>query len=243
MKAYHVSLLWSRYAYFFCLARTHLTSKKGFVYCNPSIIKQQPLLSENTMKFFRLFALSAILVASFAISPMTSETQAASVAVKLQTNMGDIILRLNPDKAPVTVENFLQYVKNGHYDGTIFHRVIKDFMIQGGGMDVHLKPKPTNAPIKNEASNGLDNDKYTVAMARTGDPNSATAQFFINVKDNKFLNYTAPTPQGYGYTVFGKVIKGQNVVDKIKMVPTSSQGRFEDVPVDDVIIEKATIVK
>ncbi len=206
-------------------------------------LKNNRYLRENIMKNLRLFALSAFILTAFLLNTFSAEAQAASVAVKLQTNMGDIILRLNPAKAPVTVENFLQYVKNGHYDGTIFHRVIKDFMIQGGGMDVHLKPKPTNAPIKNEASNGLENDKYTVAMARTGDPNSATAQFFINVKDNKFLNYTAPTAQGYGYTVFGKVIKGQNVVDKIKMVPTSSQGRFEDVPVDDVIIEKATIVK
>ncbi len=195
------------------------------------------------MKIYRFFAISMIIATSLFLNPFAYDAQAASVAVKLQTNMGDIVLRLDPNKAPVTVENFLKYVKNGHYNGTIFHRVIKDFMIQGGGMDAHLKLKPTEAPIKNEAANGLENDKYTVAMARTGDPNSATAQFFINVKNNVFLNYTAPTVEGYGYTVFGKVIKGQNVVDKIAKVSTSSQGRFEDVPVEDVIIEKATIIQ
>ena len=157
--------------------------------------------------------------------------------------MGDITLELNPEKAPDTVANFLQYVKDGFYDGTIFHRVIPTFMIQGGGFDAKMNQKPTRTPIKNEADNGLKNDVYTVAMARTGDPNSATAQFFINVADNQFLNHTAKTMQGWGYAVFGKVVKGQDVVDKIKAVPTTTKGMFQDVPVTPVVINKATVVE
>ncbi len=195
------------------------------------------------MKFLKSILIGNLLILTLLLSSIFSIAMAASPAVKIQTSMGDIVVRLDQSKAPITVANFLQYVKNGHYDGTIFHRVIKNFMIQGGGMDVNLKPKPTNAPIKIESTNGLDNNKYTIAMARTSDPNSATAQFFINVENNKNLNYTGPTPHGWGYTVFGKVIKGQNVVDKIKMVPTSSQGRYDDVPVDDVVIEKITLIK
>ncbi len=167
----------------------------------------------------------------------------ASTAVQFDTNMGSIVIRVDAAKAPLTVENFLNYVKSGHYDGTVFHRVIKDFMIQGGGMTQDMKQKPTQKPIKIESSNGLSNDKYTVAMARTSDPNSATAQFFINVKDNKFLNFTAPTPEGYGYTVFGKVIKGENVVDKIKAVPTGNRGMHQDVPQMPVIITKAFVIQ
>jgi peptidyl-prolyl cis-trans isomerase B (cyclophilin B) len=157
--------------------------------------------------------------------------------------MGEITLELYPDKAPITVANFLQYVKDGFYNGTTFHRVIPTFMIQGGGFDARMNEKPTRGPIKNEADNGLTNDKYTVAMARTATPDSATAQFFINVADNKPLNHTAKTPQGYGYAVFGKVIKGQNVVDKIKDVPTASMGMMENVPVTPVVITKATAVQ
>jgi peptidyl-prolyl cis-trans isomerase B (cyclophilin B) len=163
--------------------------------------------------------------------------------VKLETSLGDITLELYPDKAPVTVANFLEYVKAGFYNGTIFHRVINGFMIQGGGLDAQMHPKPTRAPIKNEADNGLKNDAYTVAMARTGDPNSATAQFFINVANNTFLNHTAKTPQGWGYAVFGKVIKGREVVDKIKAVPTTNRGPYQNVPQQPITIIKATVVK
>ncbi len=163
--------------------------------------------------------------------------------VKLETSMGDITLELNPEKAPDTVANFLQYVKDGFYDGTIFHRIISTFMIQGGGFDAKMNQKPTRTPIKNEADNGLKNEVYTVAMARTGDPNSATAQFFINVADNGFLNHTAKTMQGWGYAVFGKVVQGQDVVDKIKAAPTTTKGMFQDVPVTPVVINKATVVE
>jgi len=163
--------------------------------------------------------------------------------VKLETSMGDITLELYPDKAPATVANFLQYVKDGFYNGTIFHRVIGTFMIQGGGFDAQMQQKPTRAPIKNEADNGLKNDKYTIAMARTNIPDSATAQFFINVADNTPLNHTAKTPQGWGYAVFGKVIKGQDVVDKIKAAPTTTKGMHQDVPVTPVVINKAVVVE
>lgn len=155
------------------------------------------------------------------------------------TGYGVITLELNQDKAPKSTANFLAYVNSGHYDGTIFHRVIPGFMVQGGGMAPGLTQKATQAPIENEANNGLKNDTYTVAMARTGDPHSATAQFFINVADNTFLNHTAPSMQGWGYAVFGKVIAGTDVVDKIKAVKTGRKGFHDDVPKEDVIIEKA----
>ena len=161
--------------------------------------------------------------------------------VKLHTNFGTIVLELDAAKAPETVKNFLAYVEPGHYDNTVFHRVIDGFMIQGGGMEPGLKQKPTRAPVANEATNGLKNDRYTVAMARTGDPHSATAQFFINVKDNAFLNHTAPSGQGWGYCVFGKVVEGMDVVDKIKGVKTGSKGFHQDVPADDVLIQKAEV--
>ena len=163
--------------------------------------------------------------------------------VKLHTNHGTITIQLDAEKAPNTVKNFLEYVKNGSYDNTIFHRVIDNFMIQGGGFEPGMKQKPTLAPIQNEAANGLKNDKYTLAMARTGDPHSATAQFFINTKDNDFLNYTAANQQGYGYCVFGKVVEGMDVVDKIGKVKTGSSGGHGDVPKEDVIITKAELVK
>lgn len=161
--------------------------------------------------------------------------------VSLKTNMGEIVLELYPEKAPKSVENFLQYVKSGHYNGTIFHRVISNFMIQGGGFDKDMKQKPTNAPIENEAKNGLKNDTYSVAMARTSAPHSASAQFFINVKNNSFLDY--PGQDGWGYAVFGKVIKGTEVVDKIKSVDTTNSGMHQNVPAKPVVIESATIVK
>jgi len=162
--------------------------------------------------------------------------------IKLHTNHGVIAIELDAAKAPETAANFTQYVKDGHYTNTIFHRVIDGFMIQGGGFEPGMKQKPTRATVQNEATNGLKNDKYTVAMARTSDPHSASAQFFINVSDNDFLNHTAPTPQGWGYCVFGKVTAGTDVVDKIKGVKTSSSGMHQDVPVQNVVIEKAEVV-
>ncbi len=155
---------------------------------------------------------------------------------------GVVTLELDEQKAPKTVANFLAYVKKGHYDGTIFHRVIDGFMIQGGGFTAGMNQKPTDATIENEANNGLKNQKYTVAMARTNQPHSASAQFFINVADNDFLNHTAPTPQGWGYAVFGKVVEGTDIVDKLKGVPTGRKGFHDDVPKTDVVIEKAVVV-
>jgi peptidyl-prolyl cis-trans isomerase B (cyclophilin B) len=161
--------------------------------------------------------------------------------VILHTSFGDIHLELDAEKAPKTVENFLSYVNSGHYDGTIFHRVINGFMIQGGGFTPGMDQKTANASIENEANNGLKNDQYTVAMARTNEPHSASAQFFINVANNDFLNFRSPTPQGWGYAVFGKVVSGTDVVDKIKAVKTGTKHWHNDVPVDDVIITKATV--
>ncbi|PPC80920.1 MAG: cyclophilin [Methylotenera sp.] len=162
--------------------------------------------------------------------------------VKLQTNFGDITIELNAEKAPITVANFLQYVDDGFYDGTIFHRVINGFMIQGGGFDTSMTQKSTQAEIKNEADNGLGNEKYTIAMARTSAPHSASSQFFINVANNEFLNHTAPSGSGWGYCVFGKVVEGMDVVDKIKQVATTSLKGHQDVPSSNVVIEKATRV-
>lgn len=163
--------------------------------------------------------------------------------VLLKTNKGDITLMLDAAKAPKTVANFIQYVKSGHYDGTIFHRVIDNFMIQGGGMSPGLKEKKSGAQIENEANNGLKNERGTVAMARTSDPHSATAQFFINVNDNDFLNHTAPNAQGWGYAVFGKVTDGLDVVDVIRKVKTGNSGFHQDVPAEDVLIEKASVLE
>ena len=154
---------------------------------------------------------------------------------------GVITLEIDEQKAPKSAANFLEYVRKGHYDNTIFHRVIPGFMVQGGGFEPGMKQKPTGKEIENEANNGLKNDKYTVAMARTQAPHSATAQFFINVADNDFLNHTSPTPQGWGYAVFGKVVSGQDVVDRIKAVKTGRKGFHDDVPLQDVVIEKAVV--
>lgn len=162
------------------------------------------------------------------------------MTVVLTTNYGNITLELDAEKAPKSVENFIAYVKAGHYDGTIFHRVIDGFMIQGGGFEPGMKQKPTNDPVENEANNGLKNDRYTVAMARTSAPHSASAQFFINVGNNDFLNY--PGSDGWGYCVFGKVTDGTDVVDKIRAVKTGRSGMFSDVPADDVVIQKAELV-
>jgi peptidyl-prolyl cis-trans isomerase B (cyclophilin B) len=157
-------------------------------------------------------------------------------------NYGVITLELDEQKAPKSVANFLEYVKKGQYDNTIFHRVIPGFMVQGGGFEPGMQQKPTGSPVENEAANGLKNARYTVAMARTQAPHSATSQFFINVADNEFLNHTAPTPQGWGYAVFGKVVAGQDVVDRIKAVSTGRKGFHDDVPLQDVVIEKAVVV-
>ena len=162
--------------------------------------------------------------------------------VELDTNMGAIVIELNEEKAPKTVENFLNYVKSGHYDGTIFHRIIDGFMIQGGGMDAEMNEKATNAPVENEADNGLKNDKGTIAMARTQDPHSATSQFFINVKDNDFLNHSGKNMQGWGYTVFGKVTSGMDVIDKMRGVTTGRFGMHADVPTEPVAFNSATII-
>jgi len=162
--------------------------------------------------------------------------------IKLYTNFGEITLELDAEKAPITVANFIEYVKKDFYTNVIFHRVIPGFMVQGGGFDTDMKQKPTDASIKNEANNGLKNDKYTVAMARTPNPDSASSQFFINVNDNDFLNFTAPTSSGWGYAVFGKVTEGTDIVDKIAKVKTGSKLGHQDVPVEPVIIERAEVI-
>jgi len=163
--------------------------------------------------------------------------------IKIETNMGEIILELDDEKAPVSTANFKEYVKDGFYEGTIFHRVIDGFMVQGGGLDENLENRQTRPPIKNEADNGLKNDMYTVAMARTNDPDSATAQFFVNVADNQFLNHQSKTAQGWGYAVFGKVVEGMDVVDKMKAVPTTTKSPYDDVPVEAIVILSAAEVE
>jgi peptidyl-prolyl cis-trans isomerase B (cyclophilin B) len=177
---------------------------------------------------------------SFATEKNMSDTQ---TKVKLTTTQGDIIIQLNTEKAPLSSANFLTYVNEGFYNGTIFHRVIPDFMAQGGGFDTSFNQKAVHAPIKNEADNGLKNTRGTLAMARTNDPNSATAQFFINYKDNSFLNHTSPTPSGWGYAVFGEVIEGMDVVDAMAKEPTGNRGPHQDVPKKDIVIEKAEVIK
>jgi len=163
--------------------------------------------------------------------------------IRMQTNKGVIELELDEQKAPATVKNFVEYVKEGFYDGTIFHRVIDGFMIQGGGLEAGMKEKRTRTPVKNEADNGLKNERGTIAMARTNDPHSATAQFFINVVDNGFLNHNSPTADGWGYCVFGRVVNGMDVVDAIKTVATTTKGFYQDVPAQDVIIEKMEVIE
>ncbi|MBV8248156.1 MAG: peptidyl-prolyl cis-trans isomerase [Comamonas sp.] len=194
------------------------------------------------MLHFRRHSLKALSAIALTAGIFTAPSFAqAEPKVQLKTSMGDIVVELNEAKAPKTVANFMQYVNDKHYDGTIFHRVIDGFMIQGGGMDAEMKEKPTRAPVPLEASNGLKNDRGTIAMARTGNPNSATSQFFINVVNNEMLN--APKPDGYGYTVFGKVIKGMDVVDKIRAVATGNRGMHQNVPTTPVTILSATEVK
>jgi len=187
----------------------------------------------------RIHGLALLLPAVLMASPAGAE-EGSNPRVTLETSKGKIVLELYPDKAPKTVENFLGYVESGHYDGTIFHRVIPNFMVQGGGFTAGMEQKPTRAPIENEADNGLTNDRGTVAMARTSDPHSASAQFFVNSKDNDFLNHTAKTASGWGYAVFGRVVEGMEVVDAISGVETTRKGMMADVPAESVVIEKAS---
>lgn len=206
---------------------------------------------ETPMKFLSLISLFILFSFPMANSlanhheqdTTSTTTEQDTYMVKIKTNYGNITLELDAKNAPISVDNFLKYVKSGHYDGTIFHRVISNFMIQGGGFEPGMQQKQVNAPIPNEANNGLTNDQYTVAMARTNDPHSATAQFFINVKDNDFLNFSSETSRGWGYAVFGKVTDGVDVVEKIKAVETGQQGPYGDVPVEDVVIESVTLAE
>ena len=190
-----------------------------------------------TLVYLMLFSISTL---SFATENKMSNTH---TKVKLTTSLGTIAIQLEDEKAPASAANFVAYVKQGFYDGTIFHRVIPGFMAQGGGFDTSFNQKTTNAPIKNEADNGLKNKRGTLAMARTSDPHSATAQFFINYKDNSFLDHTSPTPSGWGYAVFGEVTEGMDVVDAMAKQPTGNRGMHQDVPKTDIIIEKAEIVE
>lgn len=195
----------------------------------------------------KTLALASLVLAGSAASAATAPAPAAAPAknprVALETSKGKIVIELDAAKAPNTTENFLSYVRSGFYDGTIFHRVIDNFMIQGGGFKADMTQKQAKAPIQNEADNGLKNDKYTVAMARTNDPHSASSQFFINTKDNAFLNHSGKSLQGWGYAVFGKVVEGFDVVDAIGKTPTTTKSGFQDVPATTVTITKATVVK
>ena len=206
----------------------------------------------NWLRVLRNLTLTGLLPFFFlavnAAPPSTSNqkqgvTMTTNPRVKMTTSQGDIIISLDAAKAPKTVANFLAYVNDGFFDGTIFHRVIDGFMIQGGGFEPGLKQKPTKAPVENEANNGLKNNKYTLAMARTQDPHSATAQFFINVANNDFLNHTAPTAQGWCYAVFGEVVEGKDVVDKMRGVATGNSGMHQNVPTTDVMITKAAVIE
>jgi len=187
--------------------------------------------------------LSLLLVAALAAGDAKPATTSPNPKVRLETSKGAIVLELDAAKAPKTVENFLAYVRAGHFNGTIFHRVIPGFMIQGGGFTAEMEQKPTNPPIKNEADNGLQNRRGTIAMARTPDPDSASSQFFVNLADNAFLDFKSKTPQGWGYTVFGKVVSGMDAVDAIAKVATKTAGSYQNVPVEPVKIVKATIEK
>lgn len=206
------------------------------------ISRRNSTLALSSLALTALFSIAAPAQAQApAAAAKPGPVAAQAPQVKLVTSLGDIVLELDPAKAPKTVANFLQYVQDKHYDGTVFHRVIDGFMVQGGGFTADMVQKPTRAPIALEAANGLKNDSYTVAMARTGVPDSATAQFFINVKDNAMLN--APQPDGHGYAVFAKVVQGKDVVDKIRAVPTGRKGGMQDVPTTPVTITSASVLK
>jgi peptidyl-prolyl cis-trans isomerase B (cyclophilin B) len=197
------------------------------------------------MRLAKIILFSLLAVSSLALAKETPKKMSTPpTRVKFETTLGDFVVQLDAAKAPVTVENFLTYVKEGHYDGTIFHRVIAGFMAQGGGYTADFKQKPTHASIKNEANNGLPNKRGSIAMARTPDPNSASSQFFINYNDNAFLNYTSPTPQGWGYAVFGEVVEGMDVVDAMAKVPTGPGGPMPtDVPQTPIVVNKASVLK
>jgi peptidyl-prolyl cis-trans isomerase B (cyclophilin B) len=197
----------------------------------------------KTVIFALLLGLTSTLGLNSALAAGSHSKGAKPMTVRMTTNHGDIVIELDADKAPQTVANFLSYVKSGFFNGTIFHRVIPGFMIQGGGFEPGMKQKPTQAPIKNEADNGLQNLEGTIAMARTNDPQSATAQFFINVKNNGFLNHSAPTAQGWGYCVFGKVTQGLDIVHAIEKVPTTTRMGMQDVPAQDVVIETVVVIE
>lgn len=192
---------------------------------------------------FMILSMILFLTSTFSFATENKMSDAQQPKVKLQTSLGVIVIELDAEKAPISAENFLTYVKEGFYDGTIFHRVIPGFMAQGGGFTSDFQQKATHAAIKNEADNGLKNNRGTLAMARTPAPDSATAQFFINYKDNAFLNYTSPTPNGWGYAVFGKVVEGMDVVDAMADIPTGNHGGHQDVPKTDIIIEQAVIIE
>ena len=213
---------------------------------NRSLVLRSPQTNVKTI-LSRLFlnrALALLLLLTLSVSTSLANentaTKQENIMITIKTNLGEIKLELDAEKAPLTVANFLSYIKDGHYDGTIFHRVIPNFMIQGGGFEPGLDQKPTKAPVVNEANNGLLNNKYTIAMARTSDPHSATAQFFINTNDNDFLNFSSETSRGWGYAVFGEVTEGQSVVDEIEKVQTGQVGPYGDVPSEDIIIESIT---
>jgi peptidyl-prolyl cis-trans isomerase B (cyclophilin B) len=212
-------------------------SKKTVTSCKEYFVSQS---KRNFLKR-SIFSVISVSIGNFSFSSTFAKAKKQTM-VKLKTNFGDITINLNAEKAPATVANFLEYAKNGFYSNTIFHRVINGFMIQGGGFEPGMKQKPTKDPIKNEADNGLKNEKYTLAMARTNDPHSATAQFFINVENNEFLNFKSPTPQGWGYCVFAEVVEGKDIVDKIVAVKTSSKGFHQDVPIEDVVIQGIEII-
>jgi len=204
------------------------------------------LTCEHAMRTLKILLLCSVLLLPAAVgqasASQTKPAPAKGNLVRLETSLGDIVIELDNAKAPISTANFKSYVTSGFYDGTLFHRVIKDFMIQGGGFTPDMKPKRTQSPIRNEADNKLANKKYTIAMARTGDPHSATAQFFINVKDNAFLDHKAPSGDRWGYAVFGKVTQGMDVVDRIARVKTGNKGGNQDVPLEPVVITKATLL-
>jgi len=197
----------------------------------------------RTFSFLTVFGFLSLLLFPLLYPAEGKEKRGRTVRVEIQTNLGKFVVELYPEKAPITVKNFLRYVDEGFYNGTIFHRVIPGFVIQGGGFTTDLTPKPTHPPIQNEAGNGLKNERGTIAMARTSEIHSATSQFYINLKDNPFLDYTSPTPEGYGYAVFGRVISGMEVVDKIATIPTGTQKGMANVPLQPVIILKARRLK
>jgi peptidyl-prolyl cis-trans isomerase B (cyclophilin B) len=207
-------------------------------------MKHKPAESRRRLLAATGLASSLSLLSPWAFAQTTTrnKTKSGKTMVRFETTAGVIDIELFADKAPKTVANFLEYVNSGHYSNTIFHRIINGFMVQGGGMEPGMRQKPANKTVENEANNGLRNDRYTVAMARTNDPHSASAQFFINVADNDFLNFRSPTPQGWGYCVFGEVVAGKEVVDAMKGVKTTTRGFHQDVPVDDIVITKASVI-